>query len=47
MFKKWYNQPSNLIYVLEAIAGILKKDKNILAKEIYTNSCRFFNIDYD
>ena len=44
---KKYNEPSNLIYVLDAIAGILKKDKNILAKEIYNNSCRFFNIKND
>ena len=39
-----YNQPSNLVYVLEAIASILKKDKKILAKELYNNSCKFFNI---
>ena len=42
---KKYNEPSNLKYVLDAIASILKKDKNILAKEIYNNSCRFFNIN--
>ena len=39
-----YNEPSNLIYVLDAVASILQKDKNILAEEIYNNSCRFFNI---
>ena len=41
---KRYNEPSNLIYVLDAVASILQKDKNILAEEIYNNSCRFFNI---
>ena len=44
---KKYNEPCNLIYVFDAIASILKKDKNILAKEIYNNSCRFFNIKND
>ena len=44
---KKYNEPCNLIHVFDAIAGILKKDKNILAKEIYNNSCRFFNIKND
>ena len=42
-----YNQPCNLVYVLDAVANILKKDKNILAKELYNNSCRFFNIKND
>ena len=41
---KRYNEPSNLIYVLDAVSSILQKDKNILAEEIYNNSCRFFNI---
>jgi len=41
---KRYNEPSNLIYVLDSVASILQKDKNILAEEIYNNSCRFFNI---
>ena len=44
---KKYNEPSNLIHVLDAVASILKKDKNIIAKEIYNNSCRFFNIKND
>ena len=42
--KSKYNEPSNLVYVLEAIANILEKDKHMLAKELYNNSCRFFNI---
>jgi len=44
---KKYNEPSNLIYVLEAIASILNKDKNTLAKQLYKNSCTFFNINND
>jgi TatD DNase family protein len=43
---KKYNEPSNLIYILETISNILKKDKSLLTKEIYNNTCKFFNI-YD
>jgi len=43
---KKYNEPSNLIYILETISNILKKDKSLLAKEIYNNTCKFFNL-YD
>ena len=38
--KSKYNEPSNLVYVLEAIAIILEKDKHMLAKELYNNSCK-------
>ncbi|MEL0280687.1 MAG: TatD family hydrolase, partial [Gammaproteobacteria bacterium] len=44
---KKYNEPSNLIYVLDAIASILNKDKNTFAKQLYKNSCTFFNINND
>ena len=44
---KKYNEPSNLIYVLDAIASILNKDKNNFAKQLYKNSCTFFNINND
>jgi TatD DNase family protein len=43
---KKYNEPSNLIYILETISNILKKDKSLLTKEIYNNTCKFFNL-YD
>ena len=39
-----YNQPCNLVYILDAVSEILKKDKNILAEQLYNNSCRFFNL---
>jgi Tat protein secretion system quality control protein TatD with DNase activity len=41
---KKYNEPSNLIYILETISNILKKDKSLLTKEIYNNTCKFFNL---
>ena len=44
---KKYNEPSNLIYVLDSIASILNKDKNLFAKQLYKNSCTFFNINND
>ena len=44
---KSYNEPSNLIFVLEEIASILKKDKEELSSQIYTNTCKFFNISYE
>ncbi len=39
-----YNQPCNLVYILDAVSEILKKDNNILAEQLYNNSCRFFNL---
>ena len=42
---KKYNEPSNLIYVIDAISNILKKDKSLLSKELYNNTCKFFNLD--
>jgi Tat protein secretion system quality control protein TatD with DNase activity len=42
---KKYNEPSNLIYILETISHILKKDKSLLTKEIYNNTCKFFNFN--
>jgi TatD DNase family protein len=42
---KKYNEPSNLIYVLDAISNILKKDKSLLSKELYNNTCKFFNLN--
>ncbi len=47
ILNKKYNEPSNLIYVLDAIASILNKDKNTFAKQLYKNSCTFFNINND
>ena len=41
---KKYNEPCNLIYILDAISQILKKDKTVLANEIYTNTNNFFNL---
>tara|TARA_Y100000389_G_scaffold204577_1_gene258105 strand:+ start:4770 stop:5576 length:807 start_codon:yes stop_codon:yes gene_type:complete len=41
-----YNEPSNLVYVLDAVSCILKKDKRLLANELYNNTCKFFNIDH-
>ena len=46
LINKSYNEPSNLIYILDSISKILKKDKIKLSKEIYDNTCRFFKI-YD
>jgi len=42
---KSYNEPCNLIFVFEEILKILKKDKEELSSQIYTNTCRFFNIN--
>jgi TatD DNase family protein len=42
---KKYNEPSNLVYVIDAISNILKKDKTLLSKELYNNTCKFFNLD--
>ena len=42
---KKYNEPSNLIYVIDAISNILKKDKSLLSKELYNNTYKFFNLD--
>ena len=44
---KSYNEPCNLIFVLDEISRILKKDKKELSSQIYTNTCRFFNINYE
>jgi len=44
---KSYNEPCNLIFVLEEISKILQKDKEELSSQIYTNTCRFFNISYE
>ena len=42
---KKYNEPSNLVYIIDAISNILKKDKSLLSKELYNNTCKFFNLD--
>ena len=41
---KKYNEPSNLIYIMDAISKILKKDKKVLSNEIYNNTYDFFNL---
>jgi Tat protein secretion system quality control protein TatD with DNase activity len=41
---KKYNEPSNLIYIMDAISKILKKDKKALSNEIYNNTYDFFNL---
>ena len=41
---KKYNEPSNLIYIMDAISKILKKDKKVLSSEIYNNTYDFFNL---
>lgn len=42
---KKYNQPSNLIYVLDFISKILKKNPNDLASQLYNNTIEFFNFN--
>ena len=40
-----YNEPCNLVYIIDAISNILKKDKSLLSKELYNNTYKFFNLD--
>tara|TARA_B100000900_G_scaffold238379_1_gene202506 strand:- start:754 stop:1560 length:807 start_codon:yes stop_codon:yes gene_type:complete len=44
---KSYNEPSNLIHIANEISRILKKDKEKLLLQIYTNTCKFFNLSYE
>ena len=38
------NEPKNLVHIAEVIARHLDKDIEILARETYENTCRFFGI---
>ena len=44
---KKYNEPSNLVCILDTISNILKKDKSLLSKELYNNTNTFFNFNHE
>ncbi len=43
---KKYNEPANLIYILDFISKIMKKKSDELASQLYNNTCNFFNFNF-